>query len=245
MWPRPCNTGEPCAPVDSDQHVSQPFMMPAFVLRLSLAQLISWGSVFYLFSLLIEPLERDLGLSRAELSLAFSLGLLAEGLMAYPVGRWIDRGHERAVMTAGSVLAGLCLVLHSVVTGLAGLYAVWTGSGGGHGGHAVLAGFCPGDAALSARLSSRHHHADFLGWPGQHGVYSADGLADAQSWAGAMPCGAGAVALAGVRAAALVQLRGAPVPAQPAAHQPDGLCQRFAATCCAARRSCWWVFLRS
>lgn len=101
----------------------------AFVLRLSLAQLISWGSVFYLFSLLIEPLERDLGLSRAEVSLAFSLGLLAEGLMAYPVGRWIDRGHERAVMTAGSVLAGLCLVLHSVVAGLTGLYAVWLGLG--------------------------------------------------------------------------------------------------------------------
>lgn len=101
----------------------------AFVLRLSLAQLISWGSVFYLFSLLIEPLERDLGLNRAQVSLAFSLGLLAEGLMAYPVGRWIDRGHERAVMTAGSVLAGACLLLHSVVTSLAGLYAVWLGLG--------------------------------------------------------------------------------------------------------------------
>lgn len=101
----------------------------SFVLRLSLAQLISWGSVFYLFSLLIEPLERDLGLSRAQVSLAFSLGLLAEGLMAYPVGRWIDRGHERAVLTAGSVLAGLCLVLHSRVTTLTGLYAVWLGLG--------------------------------------------------------------------------------------------------------------------
>lgn len=97
----------------------------SFVLRLSLAQLISWGSVFYLFSLLIEPLERELGLSRAQVSLAFSLGLLAEGLMAYPVGRWIDRGHERVVMTAGSLLAGLGLVLHSRVSNLAGLYAVW------------------------------------------------------------------------------------------------------------------------
>lgn len=97
----------------------------SLVLRLSLAQLISWGSVFYLFSLLIEPLERELGLSRAQVSLAFSLGLLAEGLMAYPVGRWIDRGHERVVMTAGSLLAGLGLVLHSRVSNLAGLYAVW------------------------------------------------------------------------------------------------------------------------
>jgi MFS family permease len=99
------------------------------VVWLSLAQLISWGSIFYMFSLVMAPLERDLGLSRAQVSLAFSLGLLAEGLMAYPVGRWIDRGHERVVMTSGSVLAGLCLALHSQVTTQAGLYMVWVGLG--------------------------------------------------------------------------------------------------------------------
>ncbi|OIN92023.1 MAG: MFS transporter [Comamonadaceae bacterium CG1_02_60_18] len=102
---------------------------PRLVLRLSVAQLISWGSVFYLFALLIDPLERDLGLNRSQVSLAFSLALLAEGLMAYPVGRWIDRGHERAVMTAGSLLAGICLVLLSLVNSLTGLYAVWLGLG--------------------------------------------------------------------------------------------------------------------
>lgn len=99
------------------------------MLRLSLAQLISWGSIFYMFSVLLEPLERDLGLSRAEVSVAFSLAVLAEGLMAYPVGRWIDRGHERWVMTLGSLLAGTCLVLHSAITSLMGLYAVWLGLG--------------------------------------------------------------------------------------------------------------------
>lgn len=96
---------------------------------LSLAQLISWGSVFYTFSLVMGPVERELGLSRAQSSLAFSLALLVEGLLAYPVGRWIDRGHERAVMTGGSVLAGVCLALHGTVTGVAGFYAVWAGLG--------------------------------------------------------------------------------------------------------------------
>ena len=96
---------------------------------LSVAQLISWGSLFYTFALVMEPVERELGLSRAQSSLAFSLALLAEGLMAYPVGRWIDRGHERAVMTTGSVLAGVCLALHGQVTGMAGFYAVWMGLG--------------------------------------------------------------------------------------------------------------------
>lgn len=96
---------------------------------LSLAQLISWGSVFYTFTLIMGPVERDLGLGRAESSLAFSLALLAEGLMAFPVGRWIDRGHERAVMTTGSLLAGVCLLTHGWVSSVAGLYAVWVGLG--------------------------------------------------------------------------------------------------------------------
>lgn len=93
---------------------------------LSLAQLITWGSVFYTFALLMEPLERELGLSRAESSLGFSLALLAEGLLAYPVGRWIDRGHERAVMTIGSFVVGAALLMHSAIHTAVGFYAVWT-----------------------------------------------------------------------------------------------------------------------
>ncbi|HET8744523.1 MAG TPA: MFS transporter, partial [Ramlibacter sp.] len=95
------------------------------VLWLSLAQLITWGSVFYTFAVLLAPVERELGLTRAQSSLAFSLALLAEGLFSYPVGRWIDRGHERAVMTGGSLLAIAGLVLHSRVHSAAGFYAAW------------------------------------------------------------------------------------------------------------------------
>lgn len=92
---------------------------------LSLAQLISWGSVFYTFALLLEPVEQALGLGRAEASLAFSLALLAEGLLAWPVGRLIDRGHERVVMTTGSLVLGLGLLLHSAVDSRLGFYLVW------------------------------------------------------------------------------------------------------------------------
>ena len=98
---------------------------------LSLAQLITWGSVFYLFALVMEPIERELGLSRAQSSLAFSLALLAEGVLAYQVGRWIDHGHERLVMTTGSLWLGICLALQSTVTSMAGFYAAWIGLGAG------------------------------------------------------------------------------------------------------------------
>jgi MFS family permease len=103
----------------------------ARVVWLSLGQLITWGSVFYTFALLLEPVERELGLTRAQSSLAFSLALLAEGVFAYPVGRWIDRGHERAVMTGGSLLVAAALLLHSLVGSSAGFYAVWVLLGAG------------------------------------------------------------------------------------------------------------------
>jgi MFS family permease len=95
------------------------------VLWLSLAQLVTWGSVFYTFALLLAPVERELGLTRAQSSLAFSLALLAEGVCAYPVGRWIDRGHERAVMTGGSLLVAIALAAHAFIGSVAGFYAVW------------------------------------------------------------------------------------------------------------------------
>ena len=99
--------------------------MGPFSFWLSLPQLITWGSVFYTFSLLMTPLENELGMSRAESSLAFSLALLAEGLMAYLVGRWIDAGHERRVLTLGSLWIGTGLLAHSFVQSVAGFYAVW------------------------------------------------------------------------------------------------------------------------
>ncbi|MFY8102882.1 MAG: MFS transporter [Ramlibacter sp.] len=98
---------------------------------LSLAQLVTWGSVFYTFALLMEPVERELGLTRAQSSLAFSLMLGVDGLLAYPVGRWIDRGHERAVITGGSLLIAIGLVLHTQVSGLFSFYAVWMLLGAG------------------------------------------------------------------------------------------------------------------
>ncbi len=98
---------------------------------LSLAQLVTWGSVFYTFALLMEPVERELGLTRAQSSLAFSLMLGVDGLLAYPVGRWIDRGHERAVITGGSLLIAIGLALHTQVSGLLSFYAVWMLLGAG------------------------------------------------------------------------------------------------------------------
>ncbi|MGH7091526.1 MAG: hypothetical protein ACREFQ_21760, partial [Stellaceae bacterium] len=85
------------------------------VFALSAAQLVSWGSVYYSFSLFIVPMERDLGWSLTQLNGALSLGLLLSGVAAYPVGAWIERSGGRLVMSLGSGAAVLLLALWSNV----------------------------------------------------------------------------------------------------------------------------------
>lgn len=104
---------------------SQPWVAPA----LSFAQLISWGSIYYGFALLAEPMAIELGWSRTAVAGAFSLGLLAAGVFAVPTGMLIDRGHARALMAGGSALAAVLLWLFARVDGLPGLYLIWLGLG--------------------------------------------------------------------------------------------------------------------
>jgi hypothetical protein len=99
------------------------------VMALAAAQLVSWGSVYYSFSLFVVPMERDLGWSRTELNGALSFGLLLSGVAAYPIGAWIDRSGGRAVMSLGSALAVLLLAAWSRVSDLAFFYLVWAGLG--------------------------------------------------------------------------------------------------------------------
>lgn len=88
-------------------------------------QLIGWGSLYYAYALLISPMEAELQMGKLELAGAFSLGLLIEGVMAYPVGRLIDRGHARWVMPIGSLLAALGLWLLAQAQSSQQVYAAW------------------------------------------------------------------------------------------------------------------------
>jgi MFS family permease len=99
------------------------------VTALSVAQLVSWGTIFYGFPLFVVPMEADLGWSRAELNGALSLGLLVAGLVALPVGRRIDRHGGRAVMSLGSLAAVLLFVAWSRVDSLPVFYAIWIALG--------------------------------------------------------------------------------------------------------------------
>src|SRR5689334_6271568 len=72
---------------------------------LAVTQTISWGILYYSFSVFLTSFESDLHASRAAITGAFSLALLCSGLIAVPVGRWIDQHGARGLMTIGSVVA--------------------------------------------------------------------------------------------------------------------------------------------
>ncbi|MGI9384792.1 MAG: MFS transporter [Methyloligellaceae bacterium] len=96
---------------------------------LSFAQLISWGTLYYSFTLFLNPMERDLGWGRTELTAGLTIGIVTAGLASMPIGRLIDRGYGRIVMTLGSVLAGALLFGWSQVQNLAAYFLLWLGLG--------------------------------------------------------------------------------------------------------------------
>ncbi|MDR5855744.1 MFS transporter [Caballeronia sp. LZ062] len=113
-------SGNP-APADSEDKL--------ITWALALAQLVSWGSVYYSFSLLVVPMEQSMGWSRTSTNAALSVGLLVSGFAAYPIGRWIDHGLGRRVMVVGSIIAAAMLLLWAGAQSLTLLFVAWIGLG--------------------------------------------------------------------------------------------------------------------
>ena len=97
----------------------------ALVTVLGVTATVSYGILSYAFGVFIGPMGDELGWSKTEITGAFSLASIVAGLVALPVGRWVDQHGARAIMTAGSVLAALLLVWWAEVRTLAGFYALW------------------------------------------------------------------------------------------------------------------------
>jgi len=95
------------------------------IAALGCAQIVSWGTLYYGFSLFVLPMASELGWSLTRMNGALSLGLLVAGACAYPVGAFIDRHGGRALMTAGSIAAALLLIVWSQVTTWIAFYLVW------------------------------------------------------------------------------------------------------------------------
>ena len=106
-----------------------PWKRRRIIAGLGLAQIVSWGTLYYAFPLVAVPMEAELGLSKPEIYGAATFGLAVGGVAAYPVGTAIDRGYGRAILAAGSAFAALLLLGWSSVTSLAIFYAIFAGIG--------------------------------------------------------------------------------------------------------------------
>jgi MFS family permease len=96
---------------------------------LGITETISWGVLYYAFSVFLMPMETDLGWSRAATTGAFSLALVVSGVGAIPVGRWLDRHGPRLLMTAGACAGPLLVLAWARADSIAGFYLLWAGIG--------------------------------------------------------------------------------------------------------------------
>jgi MFS family permease len=109
----------------------------AIVVALATTVTVSYGVLMYAFAVLLAPMQAELRLSRAGVSLAASISLAASAVAGVAVGWLMDRRDPRLVMTAGSMLAVLSVLAWSqrrtaaltilTVAGFAALAAGLTG----------------------------------------------------------------------------------------------------------------------
>ncbi|WP_174426648.1 MFS transporter [Cupriavidus basilensis] len=92
---------------------------------LGIAQIASWGSLYYAFAVLAKPIQADLHLSQPEIFGAFTFALLTSSLCAPRVGRAIDRLGGKRVLCVGSLVAATALLAMACVTDVWTVYAAW------------------------------------------------------------------------------------------------------------------------
>lgn len=92
---------------------------------LGVTQILSWGSIFYTPVLIVPLIAAERGWSISFAMGGFSAGLLAAGLSAPYVGSAIDRVGGHVVMTVGSLIAALGLVLIGYAADRVSYFAVW------------------------------------------------------------------------------------------------------------------------
>jgi predicted MFS family arabinose efflux permease len=97
----------------------------ALVGGVGLAQIASWGSLFYAIGVLGKPMREELGVSELFLFSAFTAGLLVSGTVAPFVGRWIDRYGGRVVLAFGSIAASIALLVLATAGNAAVLVIGW------------------------------------------------------------------------------------------------------------------------
>ncbi|MFF0516817.1 MFS transporter [Streptomyces sp. NPDC004250] len=92
-------------------------------------QIVSWGIVYYAFPVLNPQITSETGWPAGATTAAFSLGLVVSALTGIRVGRILDRRGPRAVMTTGSVVGVVSLLIVAAAPNIPVFIAGWTLAG--------------------------------------------------------------------------------------------------------------------
>lgn len=127
----------------------------AVVSAIGTAQILAWGSSYYLTAVLAGPVAADTGWSMAWIVGGLSLGFLVSGLVSPRVGRLIDAHGGRPVLAASAVLLACGLLTLGLAPTLPMFVGGWLVIGLGMGAGLYDPAFSAlgrlyGDAARSA-----------------------------------------------------------------------------------------------
>ena len=87
------------------------------VCALGIAQIVSWGTLFYTIAVLGASMRADVGAGEIALFGSFTAGLFLSGMVSPWIGRRIDSHGGRQVLTAGSILGALAMAILGAAQG--------------------------------------------------------------------------------------------------------------------------------
>lgn len=126
-----------------------------FASFLGIAQICSYGTIYYAFPLVIVVMQRELGWSKTDVYGALTIGLLLAAALAYPVGLAIDRGYGKRVMIWGSLTAAVLFIAWSFVQSLFIFYLIAAAMGALQAAILYESAF----ALLARRVGPQHSRA--------------------------------------------------------------------------------------
>ena len=110
---------------DSDSDIDLRRVVPA----LGVAQIISWGTLFYAIAVLGSAMREELKTSDVIVFGSFTCGLFVSGIVSPWVGRRIDARGGRVVLAGGSLVGALACITLALSSGPITLLAGWVLAG--------------------------------------------------------------------------------------------------------------------
>ena len=95
------------------------------LIGLSIAQVMSWGTLYYVLPATSTAIAQDTGWSVVLITTAFSAGLILSAAAGIPVGRLLDRAGPRLAMTVGTIVGAVGLVAVAVAPSFPLFVAAW------------------------------------------------------------------------------------------------------------------------